>query len=501
MSFLSKHFFLCLLMLLDSRFLLTAFVPLLLAGAVVPSALQAQPYPVGTRTVTYQDPARNNRNIQTYLYYPATAAGANQPVAGGQFPVVVIGHGFTMNYAPYAFWGNALAESGYIVAIPNTETGFSPSHSALAADMAFLVAKLYAENTNNASPFYQHVQYNSCIMGHSMGGGCTYLAAQNNADVSATITFAAAETNPSATAAAANVNCPSLVFSGSADCVTPPAQHQVPMYNALPDCKAYVSLVGGGHCNFATYNFNCSFGEFTCNPGGPPMPADTQRAITLYLVRPWLDRFLKSDYASGPLFTARFAQYEGLGKITGAIACTPLPIELVSFRLRKPRKGVIRLEWRTGAEQQADRFLIERSRDGAVFESIGILMARNEPSVYVFEDEYPKAGDNFYRLKMLDRTGTSAYSPVIRERVEVEVLWRTSLLPGRRLLLAPSVEDVEEVEELLLFDTSGRLLWRQNTGGQGFPLRLDLPAFPAGMYGLGIRTRSATTVVSVVVYD
>lgn len=455
---------------------------------LVAFSAQSQPFPIGTRTITYQDPARNNRNIQTYLYYPATAAGTNQPVANGQFPVVVIGHGFTMNYAPYAFWGNALAEAGYIVAIPNTETGFSPSHSAFAADMAFLVAKLYSENNNSNSPFYQHVQPDACIMGHSMGGGCTYLASQNNTNVSATITFAAAETNPSAIAAAANVSCPSLVFSGSADCVTPPAQHQIPIYNALPDCKAHVSLVGGGHCNFANPNFNCSLGESFCNPAGPPMPADTQRAITLLFVRPWLDRFLKTDYSAGLLFTTRFAQYESAGKITGSIACAPLPIELISFRLRKPRSGSIRLEWRTGSERDAHRFVVERSADGRQFESIGTVRANNVPSEYAFDDDRPLSGDNFYRLKMVDWNGQRTYSPVARERMETRS-WRVSFIAtDRAMLLQADDNAAAPVECLMLYDAAGRLVWRQSLAGQFPPVRVPLPALTPGFYRIDLQT-------------
>lgn len=459
---------------------------------------QGQPFPVGTRTITYQDPARNNRNIQTYLYYPAVAAGSNQPVASGQFPVVVIGHGFTMNYVPYVFWGNALAEAGYIVAIPNTETGFSPSHSAFAADMAFLVEKLYSENNNSNSPFYQHVQSEACIMGHSMGGGCAYLASQNNPNVSATITFAAAETNPSAIAAAANVTCPSLVFSGSADCVTPPAQHQLPIYNALPDCKAYLSLVGGGHCNFANYNFNCWFGETTCNPGGPPMPADTQRVISLLFVRPWLDRFLKNNYTAGPLFTTRFAQYESAGKVTGSIACTPLPIELLSFRLSKPKSGSIRLEWRTGSEREAHSFVVERSADGQRFEAIGAMRANNAPSDYTFDDDRPLKGDNFYRLKMLALDGRVAYSSMAHERLERQH-WRASLLPDGRTLLVYSDDPLAIAEGLALYDAAGRLMYRQALSGQPPPIQVNLPSLKSGVYCLDIQANRFTLPVLITI--
>lgn len=451
----------------------------------------AQSYPIGTRTITYQDPARNNRNVLTYLYYPGTSAGADVPVAGGQFPVVVIGHGFTMNYAPYTYIANNLVPNGYIVAIPNTETGFSPSHNTFALDMAFIVDKLYAEDNNQNSPFYQHVQSDACIMGHSMGGGCTYLAAQNNPNITATVTLAAAETNPSAIAAAMDVNCPSLVFSGSADCVTPPAQHQIPIHNALPSCKSFVSLTGGGHCNFATYNFNCSLGEFACPP---PLPGATQRAIMLDLLRPWLDRFLKNDAQAGPLYTSRFNNYVSNNQITGSIDCALLPVELVSFRARKASNG-FHISWVTASERDVDHFLLEKSADGIFFNLLTKLPAQNEASAYKYTDMAPYAADNYYRLKIVDKDGSYAYSPVIQEYL-ISVRPRIYPIPFRSELFIewdkPGAEGL-----VALYDQLGRLVWREQIAGEQL-VRLELPPLPAGTYWLWCSRSGAEVFQSVV---
>lgn len=53
------------------------------------------------------------------------------------------------------------------------------------------------------------------------------------------ITFAAAETSPSAITAASHINIPSLIFSSDEDGVTPPATKQGPMYGSLASyCKS-----------------------------------------------------------------------------------------------------------------------------------------------------------------------------------------------------------------------------------------------------------------------
>jgi dienelactone hydrolase len=268
---------------------------LLMSSAVV----WAQPYNVGHIQLTYNDPARSNRAIQTELYYPATVAGESTPMVNGQFPVIVFGHGFVMVWSAYSnIWDN-LVPQGYILAFPRTEGNVSPNHAEFGADLAFLVSKLQSEGaTNSNSIFYTHVNTKSAIMGHSMGGGSSFLAAANNSNITTMISFAAANTTPSSIAAAQQVSVPSLVISGQNDCVAPPAQHQIPMYDSLASaCKAYVEILGGGHCYFAETNFNCSFGEGTCTPN-PTITRLEQQDAAQDFAGMWLAYYLKDDCAA-----------------------------------------------------------------------------------------------------------------------------------------------------------------------------------------------------------
>ena len=256
-------------------------------------------FEVGHRQITFQDPARSNRDIQTEIYYPATTAGDNVAVASGQFPIVVFGHGFVMAWSAYDNIWNSLVPLGYIVAMPRTEGSISPDHEEFGKDLAFLVNKLKTEGSSASSPFYQKISSTAAIMGHSMGGGSSFLACENNSLPNAMVTFAAANTNPSSIDAAANISIPSLVISGADDCVAPPGDHQLPMYNALATtCKVYISIKDGGHCNFANYNFNCTIGEETCSPGGVPLSRENQQATTMNFVIPYLDYFLKNNIPS-----------------------------------------------------------------------------------------------------------------------------------------------------------------------------------------------------------
>jgi predicted dienelactone hydrolase len=225
-------------------FLLVAFV------AMVFSA-QAQTNLVGHRTFTFTDAARANRSIAGHIYYPATAAGDNKTFAAGKFPVVVFGHGFTITYTEYDFWWTTLVQNGYVVVIPTTEGSLSPSHANFGNDLKFLVAKMNSENALSTSPYFGKLTGKSAVMGHSMGGGAAFLAATNNTAVNALVTFAAAETNPSAIAAAAGVKCPTLTLGGSRDCVAAPATNAKAMHSAITTpYRAYIEIKNGSHCQF-----------------------------------------------------------------------------------------------------------------------------------------------------------------------------------------------------------------------------------------------------------
>ncbi len=255
-------------------------------------------FPVGHRSITYQDPARSNRNIATEIYYPGVSAGDNVAVATGQFPIIVFGHGFVMSYSLYDYIWNALTPLGYIVACPNTETSLSPVHADFGADLAFLINKLKSENTNSSSPFYQKLTNKSAVMGHSMGGGSAFLACAGNPVPDCMVTLAAAETTPSSITAAATVNIPNLVISGSDDCTAPAATHQTPMYNALAStCKVFISIIDGSHCYFGNYSFLCTSAESFCLPV-PSLPRAAQQTTTMNFVKPYLDYFLKGNVAS-----------------------------------------------------------------------------------------------------------------------------------------------------------------------------------------------------------
>jgi dienelactone hydrolase len=263
---------------------------------------------IGHTTFTFNDPSRSGgfgsgggtgRQIQTEVYYPATSAGTSTPVASGEFPIIVFGHGFAMTWDAYSNIWEHYVPRGYIMAFVRTESSLfpSPSHGDFGLDLTLVAQTMQDLQTTNAL-FQNHIYPKVGLMGHSMGGGASFLAANNNTNIAALIGLAPAETNPSAIAVATNVQVPSIVFSGSSDGVTPPAQHHIPMYDGITStCKSFVNIIGGAHCYFANTNFNCDFGESTSSTGISISRTEQQNA-TYSILDPWLDYHLKDICAA-----------------------------------------------------------------------------------------------------------------------------------------------------------------------------------------------------------
>ena len=220
----------------------------------------------------------------------------------GNFPVIVFGHGFLISWEAYENLWISLVSEGYILCFPTTEMGFTPDHQLFADDLKFVSSQMQIESQISSSIFFNSVLPKTGIMGHSMGGGSSFLAALNNPNINTLINFAAVETSPSAILAASNITTPSLLFSGEDDCVSPPISNQNIMFDSLKSlCKTQINITNGGHCYFANENVLCSFGESSCNPS-LNITRNEQQNITSNFLKIWLNFYLKLDPNSLSVF-------------------------------------------------------------------------------------------------------------------------------------------------------------------------------------------------------
>jgi predicted dienelactone hydrolase len=296
----------------------------LLVAAAGPAAAQ---FAVGTADVTFTDPDRGDRPVPADLYYPAVTGGADQPPADpppGGFPAVAIGHGYLMSPDVYAWLAGELAAAGCVVAVARTGGELFPDHQEFGLDLAFLTRALRAAGDDPGSPFSGRMSDRALVAGHSMGGGASFLAAASDPTVTAVLTMAAAETDPSAIAACQELTRPVLLFAGTNDCVTPPADHQIPMYEALAGgWRTLVTLDGASHCQFNAYSLVCALGE-ACSAD---ISRAQQQALVWQLAGPWVQAVLRDDAAAARTFGELLETTPGLSyQQAGAPTAAPDPV-------------------------------------------------------------------------------------------------------------------------------------------------------------------------------
>lgn len=112
-----------------------------------------------------------------------------------------------------------------------------------------------------------------------------------------------------------------------------------------------------------------------------------------------------NDGSSGTAFQVHC--WEGIGG-------GEIPVELTSFSVRI-ENGAALLNWTTATETNNRAFIIQRSADGMVWNSLGELEGAGTTASqthYTYTDGAPLRGVSFYRLKQTDYDGSFSYSEV-----------------------------------------------------------------------------------------
>lgn len=304
---------------------------LAMIAATVPAGAGVRQWPV-----TLDDPDRPGRPVTAVL------VGDDQPPAPP--PVAVLAHATMAPWTAYLDLADHLAGRGWLVALPTTEMSLPADQADLAADMTLLAGALRSGHA--ALPPDLPVPHPGpwAALGHSVGGGAAVLAAAADPDVGVLAVMAPQEVaRPSMIAAAPAVTAPALVLAGELDCVTPPADHQWPLYLQLASPRrALVVLRGGGHCGFAAEPEPCVSGEAGCPP---VMDSGHQRSLSRDLLAPWLDWMMRGDAAAGVAFLTAADDDEFLDvHVTGVPTAAPAGAVL-RLAPRGPRPAPGRAAW------------------------------------------------------------------------------------------------------------------------------------------------------------
>ena len=178
----------------------------------------------------------------------------------------------------------------------------------------------------------------------------------------------------------------------------------------------------------------------------------------------------------------------------GAVANITLPVVLVGFTAVLNNDKSITLNWDTKMEVNSKEFQVERSADGEIWSTIGVVAAQGNssmPSNYAFTDASPLAGTNFYRLRMSDLDNSYGYT-------EVKVI-RTSMVSAVSFFPNPA-KDYVNVSlgtnggtstasriDVRLMNMAGQVMQEKTAqAGSGVVVTFAVSNFPAGVYILTV---------------
>ncbi|GAB4049163.1 T9SS type A sorting domain-containing protein [Spirosoma litoris] len=180
---------------------------------------------------------------------------------------------------------------------------------------------------------------------------------------------------------------------------------------------------------------------------------------------------------------------------------SPLPVTLLSFTAN-PEGDRVQLAWATTSEQNADHFLIERSYDLGEYIAVGEVAAKGTTDTrqyYGLTDLNPKPGINYYRLKQIDRDGTTqSFKPVeaiIRTDEPVVSVYPNPTNSNRIHLRLWNADDATvQLRSMTGQQITGRL---ERQAGEA-DLVFEQP-LPSGLYWLEVHVNGQRRVIRVLV--
>lgn len=169
---------------------------------------------------------------------------------------------------------------------------------------------------------------------------------------------------------------------------------------------------------------------------------------------------------------------------------TPLPVVLTSFVAKKGEGLTAALDWTTTTESNSKEFELQHSIDAKKWNVIGTVDAKGESKkrvIYSYTHTTPVAGENLYRLKMIDLDGTFAYS-----RIESVSLAMASLFPNPasdKIKVSLQGAVTGDVTKIKLIGLDGTVVYTANKLEDG---EIDVINISPGAYILAISLKNGT---------
>ncbi len=200
-------------------------------------------------------------------------------------------------------------------------------------------------------------------------------------------------------------------------------------------------------------------GDPACNAAIPAASGSDGSTISSYLIRQSTDS----------------ASY--------CISIAPLSVRLIYFKA-VPGQSNIQLQWAVSNPELSMEFIPEKIIADNWY-PLHAIQADDLKQDYIYTDEHPEQGLNFYRLKIIEKNNSFFYSPVRQlngnQKSNPFVLYPN---PASQQVIVTG--NFSSFTEIKLFDLSGKLIWYKKIAGSNESISIDLSLLQAGVYALQI---------------
>jgi len=174
-------------------------------------------------------------------------------------------------------------------------------------------------------------------------------------------------------------------------------------------------------------------------------------------------------------------------------AIVPLPVGYSSWDVSYFNEQV-QLVWTTESEQNNNKFNIQRSSNGLVWETIGLVTGKgnsDQASDYVFYDKQPVSGVSYYRLQQVDSDGKFSYTSILSVSTDSgEISLKVFPNPAEDNFTIRTKGAV--IDELLLTDLVGKVYPATYTT-DGNDLIVNCEPFAQGSYTVTVISKGKRT--------
>ena len=182
---------------------------------------------------------------------------------------------------------------------------------------------------------------------------------------------------------------------------------------------------------------------------------------------------------------------------------TPLPLQWISFAGQIDGTR-IHLEWQTANSVNNDRFEVQRSTDGKTFAVIGTLPDKGGvqntigEAAYDYTDNDPVKGNNFYRIRQVDKDGRSSFSSVVT--IVLQTFSTAFHLQQNPVVDQLSLVNAGQrfIQRIQIIDVAGRAVIDRAVNSTSQLVQVGAHSLVKGYYVVKIRAKGGDTAIGFV---